>query len=211
MREGTPTANADTGQDNADQRSDRPNKQNDLPVGMFCNASDTEARQRAADIGECVQHAGDDRNTAVFQKIRRNAADQQKIDALYNWVLRNDMVYYRTYEHVKADWVWKASWVDDMATSQMDRWGGNCYRYASFLGMLIREATGLEVRVYQGKTPAAGGGLTYHGWPAVNQDGTWYIYDVELQKHSGYASYLCYKVPAKKSSSHFYGEPVALY
>lgn len=147
----------------------------------------------------------------VAQHTNDSMTNQQKIDALYNWVLKNDMVYIRSYEHVKADWVWKDSWVDDMATSQMDKWGGNCYRYASFLGMLIREATGLEVRVYQGRTPASGGGLTYHGWPAVNQNGTWYIYDVELQKHSAFPSYLCYKVAAEKSATHYYGEAVNLY
>lgn len=150
-------------------------------------------------------------NEYVKQHTNSSMTNQQKIDALYNWVLRNDMVYIRNLDHAKPDWKWEDGWVDDFATNQMDNWGGNCYRYASFLGMLIREATGLEVKVYQGQTPAAVGGLTYHGWPAVNQNGKWYIYDAELQKHSGISSYLCHKVPAASSAMHFYGEGFNLY
>ena len=150
-------------------------------------------------------------NEYVKQHTNSSMTNQQKIDALYNWILRNDMVYIRSYEHTRADWEWVDGWIDDFATSQMDNWGGNCYRYSSFLGMLIREATGLEVKVYQGKTPAAAGGLTYHGWPAVKQNGVWYIYDVELQKHSGFSSYSCYKVPASSSGIHYYGEGFNLY
>lgn len=139
--------------------------------------------------------------------------DQEKIEALYNWVLRNSMKYIRTYEHTKADWVWKDSWVDDMAASQMDKWGGNCFRYAAFFGMLVREATGLEVTVYHGYTPGANVPLTPHGWVTVNQGGTLYAYDVELQKHSGYSRARCYKVPYSESSKslHVQGVGTNLY
>ena len=108
---------------------------------------------------------------------------------------------------MKADWVWKDSWVDDMAASQMDKWGGNCYRYASFLGMLIHEATGLQVIVYHGNTPNG----SPHGWPAVYQDGTWYVYDVELQKHSGFSAATCYKIPSETSEIHLNGVGTELY
>jgi len=147
----------------------------------------------------------------VNEHTNASMSAQEKINALYNWLLRNDMKYIRTYEHTKADWVWKDSWADDMAERHLDNWGGNCYSYAALSGFLFREATGLEVKVYQGRTPASGGGLTYHGWTSVNQDGTWYIYDVELQKHSNYASYLCHKVPEEKTATHYYGEAVNLY
>ena len=137
--------------------------------------------------------------------------NQQKIEALYNWVLKNDMVYLRTYEHVKADWTWYNGWVDDFAASQMDKWGGNCYRYAAFLGMLFREATGMEVRVHEGETFAYGGGYTYHGWVTVKENGAWYVYDVELQKHSGVSAAYCYKVPASSSYYHFHDHAFNLY
>lgn len=136
----------------------------------------------------------------VNKYTKSSMTDQEKIEALYDWVLKNSMVYIRTYEHTKPDWVWKDSWVDDMAASQMDNWGGNCFRYAAFLGMLIHEATGLEVTVYHGSTPGATVALTPHGWITVNQGGTLYVYDVELQKHSGYSRSRCYKVPYSQSS-----------
>lgn len=149
----------------------------------------------------------------VNKYTKSSMTDQEKIDALYNWVLKNSMVYIRTYEHTKADWVWKDSWVDDMAASQMDNWGGNCFRYAAFLGMLIREATGLEVTVYHGYTPGAYVALTPHGWITVNQNGKLYAYDVELQKHSGYSASRCYKVLYSQSSTslHIQGIGTKLY
>lgn len=141
----------------------------------------------------------------VKQHTNSSMTNQQKIEALYNWVLKNDMNYIRTYEHVKADWVWKNSWVDDMAASLMDNWGGNCFRYASFLGLLIREATGLPVVVYHGDTPGASVALTPHGWVTVYQDGAWYSYDVELNKFSSaYNRDLCYKIPYTKSKGDMY-------
>ena len=143
----------------------------------------------------------------VKQHTNDSMTDQEKIKALYDWVLTNDMVYYRTYEHVAANWVWKASWVDDMAKSQMDNWGGNCFRYASFLGMLVREATGLPVTVYHGTTRNE----APHGWIAVCQEDIWYIYDVELQKHANYSEGKCYKVPVSDSQIHCNGIGTKLY
>ena len=145
------------------------------------------------------------------QHTNDSMSNQQKIAALYNWILYSNMTYIRTYEHTKADWVWKDSWVDDMAASLMDNWGGNCYRYAAFLGMLIREATGLPVAVYHGSTPGATVRYTPHGWPAVYQDGAWYVYDVELQKFSGYSAAKCYKAPAAGSYIHVDGVGTNLY
>ena len=137
--------------------------------------------------------------------------DQQKIDALYNWVLKNNMIYIRTYEHAQSSWVWKDSWVDDMATSILDNWGGNCYRYAALLGMLIHEATDLPVTVYHGKVIATSGGITHHGWTTVQQDGEWYIYDVELQKFTSYTADDCYKILASQAPLHSNGVGTNLY
>lgn len=131
--------------------------------------------------------------------------DQEKIEALYDWVLKGNMKYISGYEHVKADWDWPDNWVDYMATSLMDNWGGNCFRFASFFGMMVHEATGLPVAVYHGKTPRASGGLTAHGWAAVYQDGQWYVYDPELQKFTGYARSSCYQVLATDSYLHVQG------
>ena len=77
--------------------------------------------------------------------------------------------------------------------------------------MMIREATGLPVKVYHGQTPGANTPLTPHGWVTVYQDGKWYVYDVELDKHSNYDSSFCYKVPVKKSNIHLQGVGTKLY
>ena len=134
--------------------------------------------------------------------------DQEKIEALYNWVLKNDMTYIRSYEHTSSSWVWKESWVDDMSASLMDKWGGNCFRYAAFLGMLIREATGLPVTVYHGMTPGASVPLTPHGWVTVEQDGVLYAYDAELPKFSGFDVSRCYKVNYAEASTRLYVQGV---
>lgn len=147
----------------------------------------------------------------VNQHTDSAMSSQEKIQALYDWVLESDMTYIRTYEHVRPDWQWEDGWVDDMAASHMDHWGGNCFRYAAFLGMMIREATGLPVAVYHGQTPATFSGLTPHSWTCVYQDGNWYIYDVEMNKFNVNTRSSCYKVPASESSLHLKGEGTNLY
>lgn len=93
----------------------------------------------------------------------------------------------------------------------MDNNGGNCFRYAAFLGMMIREATGLPVQIYHGQTPGRRTPLTPHGWVSVYQDGVWYNYDVELDKFSNYETSSCYKIPASKSKIHLQGVGTKIY
>ena len=147
----------------------------------------------------------------VNELTEESMTDQEKIEAIYNWLLKNDMGYIRTYEHVKQDWVWQDSWVDDMANSMLDNWGGNCYRYASLSGFLFREATGLPVIVYHGWTPGPSYSLIPHGWPAIYQDGAWYVYDAELYKFGSYMVSDCYKEPAEGSYIHVNGVGTKLY
>lgn len=129
----------------------------------------------------------------VDEIVSPSMTDQQKIDAIYDWILHSRLTYLRTYEHVSSSWVWEDGWTDDMAASLMDRQGGNCYRYASFFGFLVHEATGLPVTVYHGMTPGMSVDRTYHGWTVVKQDGIWYSYDPELQKFSDFTRDLCWK------------------
>lgn len=137
--------------------------------------------------------------------------DQEKIDAIYYWFLRNNMPYIRSYDHVKQDWVWKDSWVDDYAVRQLDNWGGNCFSYAALSGFLFREATGLPVAVYHGWTPGPTFALIPHGWAAIFQDGQWYVYDPELFKFGEYYEHNCYKEPALDSFIHVDGVGTNLY
>ena len=129
----------------------------------------------------------------AYVKEHTNAAmtNQEKIDALYYWIQADEEMHYiSSYEHIEAGWNWPESWVDDFAVSMIDQWGGNCFRYAAFLGLLIREATGLPVTVYHGALPSG----NPHGWTTVYQDGQWYAYDVQ-QDRQGLSSADCYKVP----------------
>ena len=111
----------------------------------------------------------------------KGMSDQDKIRAIYDWVFRSKWGYIRTYEHTRSSWVWKQSWIDDMASSIMDKKAGNCFRYACFLGLLIHEATGLPVTFYHGYCSSSRG-LLPHGWITVKQNGKTYLYDVELDK-----------------------------
>ena len=78
----------------------------------------------------------------------------------------------------------------------------------AFLGMLIREATGLPVTVYHGMTPGASVPLTPHGWVTVEQDGVLYAYDAELPKFSGFDVSRCYKVNYAEASTRLYVQGV---
>ena len=135
--------------------------------------------------------------------------DQEKIDALYDWILGSRMTYIHAYEHLRSSWVWEEGWPDDMASSLLDQGGGNCYRYASLFAFLVREATGLPVTLWHGMTPGIRIDRTPHGWVTVRQDGKWYSYDVELQKFSGYPRESCWKVPYSESSGTLYFDGIA--
>lgn len=147
----------------------------------------------------------------VKDLVDDSMTDQEKIDAVYYWILRNSMYYRSAYEHVKKDWVWEDSWVDDFATDLLDNWAGNCFRYAAFSGLCFREATGLPVVAYHGWTPGPGFNPIPHGWVTICQDGVWYVYDVELDKFRDYIFEVCYKEPAADSVIHIYGEGTDLY
>ena len=144
----------------------------------------------------------------VDEIVSPSMTDQQKIDAIYDWILHSRLMYLRTYEHVSSSWVWEDGWTDDMAASLMDKQGGNCYRYASFFGFLVHEATGLPVTVYHGMTPGMSVDRTYHGWTVVKQDGVWYSYDPELQKFSRFSEFLCRKRPYSQSYGTLYFDGV---
>lgn len=142
----------------------------------------------------------------VNQCTNSSMTDQQKIDAIYDWILYNDMDYHNDLQHVRPDWVWKESWINDMANVLLTNLSGNCFQYASFMGLMVHEATGLPVTVYHGMTPGTLSPLTPHGWLTVHQEDGRYIYDVQLDKfYAGYLFSECYKVPEAQSLIHLQG------
>ncbi len=150
-------------------------------------------------------------NELLEQFTEESMTVQEKLDAIYNWVLTNGMRYRRNYDHLKADWEWKDSWLDERAVMLLDNWGGNCFAYAALTGFMIREATGLPTAVYHGWTPGPSGSLIPHGWAAVCQEDVWYVYDPELYKFGEYSVSSCYKEPAEGSIIHVQGVGYDLY
>ena len=116
--------------------------------------------------------------------------DQEKIDALYDWLTIGHIYYYNSYEHIQAGWYWPDGWIDVFAADMMENQYGNCFKYAAFLGLMIREATDLPVAIYHGKLPMG----DPHGWVTVYQEGAWYVYDVQ-QAIQGEDPAVCYKAP----------------
>ena len=96
----------------------------------------------------------------------------------------------------------------------MDNSGGNCFRYACIFGFLVKEATGLNVRIYYGDVPTWSGGTMVHGWITVYQDGDWYAYDPELMKFETMTNpSLCYKTLYSVTSTmiHLHGVGTNIY
>ena len=139
-------------------------------------------------------------------------SNEQKIQAIWNWMINNSWTYARTYEHISSSWVWYSGWQDDFAKQCITNQAGNCFRYAAAFGYMVKEATGYQVRVYHGMTPATRGGTTPHGWITVNIDGTWYAYDIDLAKFSSNRS-IYYHTPYSTTSQsiHLQGVAVNLY
>ncbi|MDN0060320.1 transglutaminase domain-containing protein [Mediterraneibacter glycyrrhizinilyticus] len=139
-------------------------------------------------------------------------SNNQKIKSIWNWLCNNSWTYARTYEHVYPGWVWYSGWQDDFAKQCITNKAGNCFRYAAVFGYMVKEATGYQVRVYHGMTPATRGGTTHHGWVTVKINGTWYAYDIDLAKFSSYSS-IYYQTPYSITSKsiHLQGAAVNLY
>lgn len=109
--------------------------------------------------------------------------NEEKIESMFQWLIKNDWTYTRTYEHTKPDWEWYTGWTDDFASQIMENNSGNCFRYSSLFGYMVKEATGYYTRVYHGMTPSTRGRLTPHGWVLVKkEDGLWYAYDPDMDK-----------------------------
>ena len=139
----------------------------------------------------------------------KSMSNNQKIQAIFNWLRTNRWGYTRTYEHVYPSWVWYSGWQDDFAKQCIKNKSGNCYRYAAVFGYMVKEATGYPVRVYRGVTKATRGGTTPHGWTTVKIGGTWYAYDVDLAKFSSNSS-IYYRTPYSITSQSIHRQGVAV-
>lgn len=118
----------------------------------------------------------------AYQLTNNTMSNNRKIEVLFDYVTTNSWDYKRTYEHMAPNWVWYKGWTDDFAYDLISTGHGNCYRYSSVFGYLVKEACGYEVCVYCGSAPALRGGTTPHGWTTVKINGKWYYFDPDLYK-----------------------------
>ena len=123
-------------------------------------------------------------------------SNDAKLKQLFMWVV-NNCNYQRRYDFTGATGWWE-TYAYDMLTTRR----GNCYGYAAAYAYLAKKATGYEVRVGWGQTPASAGGLTPHGWCEININGTWYIFDPDLYKFVAQYTYY-YRTHQEMAGNYF--------
>ncbi|MDO4344189.1 MAG: transglutaminase domain-containing protein [Eubacteriales bacterium] len=92
-------------------------------------------------------------------------------------------------------------WYKTMGYNMLTSGSGNCYSYAAAFACLVKKATNLPVRVCWGSTPGAYVAWTPHGWCEVKINGTWYVFDPDLEREVYNGNGTCYYKPA----SSYYG------
>lgn len=167
------------------------------PVTKVC------AKNKVVD-GYKVDNKGRSKTRYAVRKLvakltNNKMSNSKKIKVLFDYVTTNSWGYKRTYEHMTPGWKWYKGWTDDFAYDLISTGHGNCYRYASVFGYLVKEACGYEVCVYCGTAPALRGGTTPHGWTTVKINGKWYYFDPDLYKFGTRSSGYYYKELTKSS------------
>lgn len=118
----------------------------------------------------------------ILSEITRpDMPEEEKIRVCYDYIM-NLTTYKRTYDFPAADW--QKEWTEEYAFQLLATGEGNCYRYASAFAYLVA-GLGYDAKVITGEVVARRGGTTPHGWTEVKVDGSWYIYDPDLQDANG--------------------------
>ncbi|MCD8016190.1 MAG: transglutaminase-like domain-containing protein [Lachnospiraceae bacterium] len=81
---------------------------------------------------------------------------------------------------------------------------GSCYHFAAGYAYLARQALGSSkkytVRIAVGQTNGFGNGLQAHAWVEIKINGTWYVFDPNLDKFAENSSLKYYMAKRSKSS-----------
>ncbi|MCD7745877.1 MAG: transglutaminase domain-containing protein [Lachnospiraceae bacterium] len=81
---------------------------------------------------------------------------------------------------------------------------GSCYHFAAGYAYLARQALGSSkkytVRIAVGQTNGFGNGLQAHAWAEIKIDGTWYVFDPNLDKFAENSSLKYYMAKRSRSS-----------
>ena len=136
-------------------------------------------------------------NSIVSRVVSSGDSRDVKLSKLFQYVTYN-------YEYVRVTWgIGVPGWSRTYALNMLKSGGGSCYSYASAYAYLVKAALpDLNVRVGWGSTPAAGGGLTPHGWCEINIDGTWFVFDPDLYRYVYYGS--CYYQTMGQVGGYYY-------
>ena len=120
----------------------------------------------------------------VRAHTKANWSQSKKLKACYQYLWKH-YTYQRFYESPKA------SKMSSFANYMLSKKKGNCYRYAASFAYIAR-ALGYDVRVAAGSIPHLhGNGMTPHGWTEIKIDGSWYLFDANMQRNfPGVDSYM---------------------
>lgn len=136
-------------------------------------------------------------NSIVSRVVNSGDSRDVKLSKLFQYVAYN-------YSYSRVTWgVGVPGWSRTYALNMLKAGAGSCYSYASAYAYLVKAALpDLDVRVGWGSTPAAGGGLTPHGWCEINIGGTWFVFDPDLYRYVYYGS--CYYQTMGQVGGYYY-------
>lgn len=94
-----------------------------------------------------------------------------KVKVCYDWLIANTD-YRRPYHTGSGYWPCAMQTLEDGI--------GTCNCYSAAFALMMRYI-GLECYVVEGKTSANGGGMTGHVWTVIRLDGSYYIFDPQVE------------------------------
>ncbi|MCD7737348.1 MAG: hypothetical protein LUI07_10395 [Lachnospiraceae bacterium] len=137
-------------------------------------------------------------NAIIKKTVKSSDSKLTQLKKLFKYAEKT-WGYSRTYNFDSS----VSGWTRTYAYSIMKNKKGSCYHFAAGFAYLARQALGSSskytVRVAVGQTKGFGYGLQSHAWVEIKINGTWYIFDPNMDKFAEDSSLTYYK--KKRSSS----------
>ncbi|MCI8366287.1 MAG: hypothetical protein HFJ66_01610 [Eggerthellaceae bacterium] len=130
---------------------------------------------------------------ALDQQIYTKAKQLGSLSACFNWVKNHTHTNWagKSHHYSYGNYNLNSSWVIAEAKRMMNGQTTDCYAYAATFACMAK-ALGYNAQCVAGALPLRSGGVSYHGWVVIYQDGGSYVYDPNLA-HS-YPMYNFYKI-----------------
>lgn len=126
----------------------------------------------------------------ITKQVKSTDGKKKKIKTIFEYV--EDNYGYKRAKNFSASKGWEKEYAVEMYKSKR----GSCYHFAATYALLVKKATGYEVRIGIGKTTGfAEDRLQDHAWVEVKVGKIWYICDPNMDKFA-----------AKSSGKYFYKE-----